>query len=449
MVGPEGAKKAESERRSLRLVVDNKQDVVNAYLTYTSETESPTVFHRWCFITTIGAILGRNVFIRHGHFKVFPNFYTMLIGDPGTRKSVAIKMCQRIIAATGYNTFGANKTSKEKFLMDLEGVVDDELQREAKKGSYDFSTDQNLWGDNADFREPREVFVCADEFNQFAGTNNVDFYDILGDLWDWDNEQPYKQRVKNSHSVSIFQPTVSILGGNTHENMNRAFPPELIGQGFMSRLMMIYGGKPTKKIAFPPPPPAEETAKIVASLEEIKKRFDRDEMEIEPGARELLTMMYDGWTPLADPRLGNYNTRRFTHLLKLCLVTAAFTFKNSVDEEVVIYSNTMLSFIENNMPLALGEFGKARNSDISHKIMNVLYGTRAAVSMRVIWEYVHNDLDRITNLHEIMQGLSAADKVQFITGPGGGWLPKKTIRMPSDWCDYDMLTEAERVGIIE
>jgi len=446
----EGAKETESREPSLRLIVNNQRDIIREYLTYASETESPTVFHRWCFLTSIGALLGRNVYLRHGHFRIFPNFYTMLVGDPGTRKSVAIKMCQRLMAATGYTSFGANKTSKEKFLMDLEGIVDDpELSEAGKKGRIDFTTEQNLWGDNSEFREPREVFICADEFNQFAGTNNIDFYDILGDLWDWDNNLPYKQRVKNSHSVSIFQPTVSILGGNTHENMSRAFPPELVGQGFMSRLLLVHGGKPTKKIAFPPPPLEEETQKIVERLGEVKRRFDGEEIEIDKDARGILTEMYESWIPLTDPRLSNYNTRRFTHLLKLCLITAAATHKQKVDEEVVIYSNTMLSAVEMNMSLALGEFGKARNSDVSHKIMNVLYNARAPVSIRTMWEYVHSDLDKIGNLQELMQGLAAADKVQLVLGANGGYLAKKAVTAPVEWCDFTMLTESERIGVVE
>jgi hypothetical protein len=47
---------------------------------------------------------------------------------------------------------------------------------------------------------------------QVAG--NLDFLSTLGALWDWDDEgATYKQRFKNSKSISIFQPTISLLGG--------------------------------------------------------------------------------------------------------------------------------------------------------------------------------------------------------------------------------------------
>jgi hypothetical protein len=382
----------------------------------------------------------------------------MLIGDPGTRKSAAIKLCKGIIEATGYDTFGANKTSKEKFLLDLEGVVEDGNGEEgsrnlagriASKASYNFSTEQNLWGDNPEFTSPREVFVCADEFNQFAGAGNIDFYDILGDLWDWDSHTTYKQRVKNSRSVSIFQPTVSILGGNTHENLSRAFPPEVVGQGIMSRLLLIHGVRTEKKIAFPSLPSQEKKEQLVQLLVEIRRKYNEEEIEITVEARELLAVIYESWNHLTDTRLSFYCQRRFTHLLKLCIITAAATFKEEVDVEVVVYANTMLTAVEFHMPLALGEFGRGKNSAVAHRVMNRLYKASRPLTIVDLWEDVHNDLERHSVLQEMLQGLVNAGRLQFIPGANGGFLPNQAVHKAGEFVDFKMLSKSEREGVVE
>ncbi|MFK5283171.1 hypothetical protein ACI3PL_26730, partial [Lacticaseibacillus paracasei] len=79
-------------------------------------------------------------------------------------------------------------------------------------------------------KTPAESFIAADEFNNFIGLGNTDFISILGELWDY--EGVYDYRLKNSKSVFIPYPTISILGGNTPTGFSQAFPPESIGQGF-------------------------------------------------------------------------------------------------------------------------------------------------------------------------------------------------------------------------
>ena len=96
------------------------------YFEYVKDTESPKIFHRWSLIASVGALLGRQYYMPFGTTRIFPNQYIMLIGNPGTRKSSAIKTAKKILAHTGYDTFAAEKTTKEKFLLDLEGAPEGE-----------------------------------------------------------------------------------------------------------------------------------------------------------------------------------------------------------------------------------------------------------------------------------------------------------------------------------
>lgn len=95
------------------------EDFFSSYIEYCGKTEVPAIFNRWAAITGLGAMLGRQYHFDHGHFHIYPNTYCMLIGSAGTRKGTAIKLMRKLIEQTGYTRFAAERTSKEKFLLDL------------------------------------------------------------------------------------------------------------------------------------------------------------------------------------------------------------------------------------------------------------------------------------------------------------------------------------------
>lgn len=431
------------------------EDIIDDYLEYTKNTEPPRVFHRWCLLTSIGALLGRNTFIHHGHYKVYPNLYSQLIGESGTRKSSAIKLCKRLVSASGYINFAADKTSKEKFLGDLAGgsfLEDSSLEGggssrgrgRSKQPDLDI-TQQNLWGEENE-KEPKEVFIVADEFNEFAGSSNYELHTTLGNLWDWDDENaPFFSSFK-SGSVKIWQPTVSLLTGNTQEGFSRAFPPDTVGQGFLSRMLLIYGTKSDRRIAFPPVPNISDTSRIVTTLMRIRGKNARGGIELTPEAYSLLSEIYTNWKDLSDIRLTSYSTRRFTQLLKLCLIITCARFLEEITADVVVYANTILSAAEINMPRALGEFGKAKNSDITNRLITFLERSSKPQSITEIWRAVgHGNLGKTAELAELINGLKIADKVQYVeAGPSSGYLAKRVVNRNEKYVNWSLLTPEER-----
>lgn len=428
----------------------SQDDLFSLYFKYYADTEPPIIFHRWSLITCLSAYLGRQYWLPFGSQRIFPNFYTMLIGHPGARKSTAIKLGKKLFSTAGYDTFAAEKTSKEKFLLDLEGLTTDDLQsaigtRGRKNPSNGLTREElleNLFGkeESKEPKTPKEVFIVADEFNEFVGSGNLEFLSLLGMLWDWDDEQTdYQFRLKNSKSVSIYQPTVSILSGNTHAGFVEAFPPQAIGQGFLSRLILVYGEPSGKKISFPAPPSEELRNEIVSRLHDIKKSIVGP-ATLDEDARRALDMVYRSWRELEDGRFKHYSTRRFTHLLKLCLVVSAAHATTSIGIREVVLANSILSWTENDMPKALGEFGKSRDADVSGKIMSALYEAKEAMSTSMLLKIVKNDLDKSTQLGEIMMKLVNAGQVQVVAGVG--YLPKtKILDTKQLYVSFDLLKE--------
>ena len=233
-----------------------KPDFISAYFRYIGDTEAPMTFHRWACLAILGAWIGRDYSFQFGHFNIKPNVYCMLMGSAGTRKSTAIKIASRLLMKAGYNTIAADRTTKEKFLMDLSGASDLIVDANGKK-SEDEILEENIFG--SDLGHIPEILIAADEFNTFVGNGNIEFLSMLGVLWD--HEGPFKNKVKNSKSVELDDPFVSIIAGNTPTGFSLAFPAESIGQGIFSRIVLVHGESPGRKITFPVSPPAAEVKK--------------------------------------------------------------------------------------------------------------------------------------------------------------------------------------------
>lgn len=421
-------------------------DLFDLYLHYRRDTEPPVIFHRWALTACIGAWLGRQVWIPFGSNRIFANQFVMFIGDPGSRKTTAIKMATSIIRTSGYSTYSAQRTSKEKFLLDLAGEPEEVHDLRGKKG---MELLDNISVLEVNDGTPREILIDADEFNNFMGPGNIEFQSILGELWDWDNpDVGYRFRLKNSRSIDICQPTISILAGNTPSNFALCFPPASIGQGFMSRLLLIHGETTGRKITFPEEPPAELKEELVRMFLLMKQRL-HGKIVISAEARDMLDTIYKTWPDLEDLRFKHYSTRRFTHLLKLCIIYAAARLSQTIDGVDVIRANTVLAYSETLMPKALGELGKSKNSEAANKIMQALFATKKPLDFHRLWKEVQRDLEKPADLTQVLANLQYADQIIVTKFDGGkgdviGYLPKaKGLDRKVMYVNYDYLKGKE------
>jgi len=328
--------------------------------------------------------------------------------------------------------------------MDLAGIEDgslDSYARSNKGKSLEELLDENLGFNSEEIGPDCEMYVACDEFNDFIGLGNLEFISLLGNLWDYNGV--FKNRIKTGKSVSILNPTVSILGGNTATSFANAFPPDSLGQGFFSRLLLIHGEETGKKITFPQLPSKEETATIIAALQRIKVVV-KGQAEVSDDAKMLLDKIYLTSGKMEDVRFASYSNRRFTHLLKLCLIISAVHYSTKIEVAHVIEANTLLTHTEAMMPKALGQFGRARNSEVTHKIMSVLNNTSKAMSIKELWAFLISDMERVDDLATQLRNLMTADMIFAVDG---SYLPKpkKIIEVDSSTVDYDSyLTKEER-----
>lgn len=403
------------------------EDFFSSYLAYTTGGECPPTFHRWSAISGLAALLERSVFIPYGHGEIYPNIYTMLIGNAGTRKSTAIKIVKNLLISSGYTTLAAERTSKEKYLADL--------SKQAAGGENGDDLDVAIFG-SSNIATVTPNLIAADEANDFFGIGNSEFLSLLGSLWDWKGN--YASKTKSGKDDCIPNPTITILSGNTPTGFSLAFPSTIFGQGFFSRLMLIYAEPTGARITFPTTPDKQDTLEMIKLMQQIKAT-SVGEQKFSPTAARFIDKIHKEHIATDDPRFEAFSNRRLTHLIKLCLIVEAARFETEISESTVLQANTYLTYVENLMPKALGEFGKSKNADVAHKVLTMIDGSLRPVRLQEIWKKVRTDLDQISDLSKLITKLLYAEQIQTVNSSAGvGFLPMKK----------EIVDELERMGLV-
>ena len=396
--------------------------------------EAADFSYLWAGLSCIAAQLARNVYIPFGNGKIYPNLYVMFVGDPGKRKSTAIKDLKKRIKAAGYQNICGDKVTMQKYLLDLAGVGE---------GSIEDSniTEFNL-GITLGANDYVESYINQDEFSDFIGINNYPFISLLGNFWDID--EPYVYRTKNGQSIEIPSPIVNILGATTPSQFNTIFPPAISEQGFLSRLIIVNIPESKRKIARPLPSDASVIEKVVDGLKAVRKLSG--ELVMSDAVWDKLEEIYLSWQPVEDTRFAHYSTRRHTQLLKLCILSTCsrYTIEMSVDD--VVFANTLLSFTEHFMPQALGQFGKNKDGDVNSKVISYLRSSfPTAKSLQDIIIPISTETD-VLSLQKILTNLVVAEKV--VATSNGKYLPKlpsyKDIKTSHvDWSMLGSIVESK------
>lgn len=407
---------------------DSVHDFLNTYRAYTSSAFVPRLYSAWAGIMAISSILSHQVWITRDFYRIYPNLYVMMIGKPGTGKGTSAYILKEILNAASFSKYAPDRTTKEKFLLDLEQGF--EFSHTSSAG-----TDGTLdsYFSSAGESEPRlcsDVLILAEEFNDFMGSDNIDFITLLTALWSYSGT--YRQRIKTGRSVAIPRPCINLFGGNTHEGFAMAFPSKLLGQGFLARFILVYGSiSGTEEIAFPKSPRVGGAGLLGGKLLEIQRDLTGEIPFSQSGrvGAEQVIRYYKG---PEDGRFENYRTRRFVQFLKLCICFAASSGEKEVSERTVVRANTLLYATEGEMGKALGEFGKSRNSETANKIMQFLYAAHHPVSVKQLMKLTSNDVNKPSELSDILANLLGAEKIQFvksISGREGGYLPRQDVKI--------------------
>lgn len=167
--------------------------------------------------------------------------------------------------------------------------------------------------------EYNSMTIAADELGTFIHKYDKEMVDGLSAFYDPD---PYGQNRRGKDiKIKIKSPQVNLLCGSTPSNLMELMPEGAWGQGFTSRVIMVFSDE---RII------GDDFASISVGLNQ-ELLYDlktinslHGEFEVTEDYRNLVNLWrQSGELPApAHPKLIHYNTRRRVHLYKLSMVAA-------------------------------------------------------------------------------------------------------------------------------
>lgn len=386
----------------------------NNYFALSEVTEPSKLLHRWCAMSLIAGVVKNNVWVNYGSVKLYPNLYIVLLGTISSKYPAAIEMLKAVYA-----------TSQKDVKIGTAQAIWEALEEVQP-------TDKILEAMFEDVIPDLSTFV-----NGITECNRD-----LGILQEgWGHEGFLDAPGKNKKIAKFITPRLNLLLSTTPDAFAQIFPANNTNTHLLSQLVIIHGGNPRKKIAWPesysPPLLAtlkSEIAKIAAM---------QGEMKITEEAKEFLKVIYNKWVPISDSRLMAYASHRHIQLIKCSMIVACERYSMEINKPIVQEAAKILSFAESKMPLALGEYGIDKQSYIRGRIMHLLNSRFPETStLPEIFKAVQQDVKNFTEVADIVNSLVMADK---IVHSNKSFAPVTTMGIGTDkslHLDYSTLWES-------
>lgn len=361
---------------------------VKLHLDYVYHTEPPLIFHTWAAIACVAACMQRGLWLDTGIGPLYGNMFVMLVGPPGTRKSTALTLAAKnLLTATDIRIAPDDTGGQRQGLLKalIEDVVDIEGLESAEANDIDRLMDVEM---SLDTTNRHVMFVLAKEFGSFIGHNSLDLTRFLIRMWDGEN---YKYRLRDS-VMEVKDALLTMAGATTPSDIATLMPAEAMGQGYMSRNILVYAGHKAKEVK---PSEVRLDGSCAEDLQRVYARVSkrmRGALVLDKHALELLDNLYLHDTRINDTRFQYYSERRHTHLMKLAMALTVARDAMIIQQQDVEEAQRILVATEAYMPDALGEYGLSPLAVAQQKLLDFLRLSREPVSEHVLFVVMQRDM---------------------------------------------------------
>ena len=274
---------------------------IESFIEQTASLHSPEIFRKWTAISTIAATLEQKVWVKTGMRPMYPNMFIFLVAHPGVGKT-------RTMREGTHYVRDLPEFHLAPISMTFASLVDSLVKSK-----------RVLIRPGDDAIEYNSMYIAADELGAFIHKYDNEMIDGLSAFYDPD---PYSQTRRTSDiRIKIQSPQLNILCGTTPQNLTQLLPEKAWGQGFTSRLIMVFSDERIIGDDFAPAVKSH-SADLEHDLNIINGLVG--EFEVTADYRDLVNKWRQlGESPVPNhPKLIHYVTRRRAHLYKLSMVAA-------------------------------------------------------------------------------------------------------------------------------
>lgn len=330
----------------------NFPDWIAAYLDYTKFSEAPSKFHFWTAVSVIAGALRRKVWIDQGYFQWIPNFYIIFVSPPGiVSKSTTADIGMSLLRQVPGIKFGPNSLTWQSFTKHLaESTEGIELP------------DGEIYPMSA-------LTIVAGELGSLLNFEDREMIDVFVDLWDG-RRGMWHRSTKTSGEDKIQNPFVNIIGCTTPAWIRRNFDRYLLGGGFTSRCIFVYGHEKRQLVAYPGDEvkagssgSPEEALRLLQDLESIGMLLGS--FSLTPAAktwgRAWYEMHYERYrkTDPNDEGMTSFLARKQTQIHKLGMIlSAAKRDDKLILPDDLMFADKMMDAVELDLPEVFGRIAE-------------------------------------------------------------------------------------------
>lgn len=403
---------------------------LNDYLEMVEETETPRLHHIWTALSIMSGALGRRCWLPFGTSKIFANQYVFLVGNPGTRKSTAANIGKRILRESTGVRFAPSDTGGQRQGLVTAMLGGESNQEDLYLNGVALAAQQDSFigitaaeiGEITD-EEPEDyvplhkadrhhLMGVIGEVSQFLGQNNYGMLDFLTQMWDGDD---YDYQLKSSLTV-LKEPLLNVLGCTTPTSLANSMPQAAGGQGFLSRVILVYGAEKYKLVPRPTAPPADVVRRVREHIQYAYNNFEGAFSESKE-AEEYSISLYGYPLEITDSRFGYYHERRYTHVLKLAMCLAAGRGSQTIEIQDHEEAHRILRATERGMPDALGEFGLNPLAAIKQQLLEMVRKD-SITFLDVLQAQFYRDA-KPQEIKECLEELRRANQIHMSSVKGG------------------------------
>lgn len=321
------------------------EDWLKGYMYYTSFNEAPDMFHFWAGVGTLAGALRRKVYIDQEYFLWTPNFYIIFVAPPGiATKSTTMNAGMNILREVDGIKFGPNSITWQALCDSLEAACE----------MVDLSDDPR----DPNFVPMSCLTFASSEFGSLLEPKDRKMMDILVDLWDGQTGA-WEKVTKMSGNNTIQNPWLNILACTTPSWLADNMPRHMIGGGFTSRCVFVYGDRKRNLVPYPKRSIPEKALQIKSALIhdlEIVSML-KGEYTLSPEVLDYGTWWYKDQYEnpprelASNPQFQGYLARKQGHVHKLAMVLSA-SRSNSLVIEIQDFQTaiTIMSAMEKDLP---------------------------------------------------------------------------------------------------
>jgi hypothetical protein len=315
--------------------------------------ETPTLFCVWSALWVLSTLSARLSYLDWlPDSPLWPNLFIFLVAPPGRcHKSTAAVYARKILQSLPEAIIGP--TSNDEFLRYMSeynwatskttpDVVYELLKPQEKMLT---GTDGTIKADKGS-----QIAICASELETFINKKKftTGLVGTLTELYDCDSSIVI--HTINRGSLELRDVFITMIGAITTMGMKESLPPEAYGEGFMSRVVVVFKEKTERRFRKPQIFAGFPT---VASLRESLAFILRERQgvyRLTTEADAWLEKWYDDWRDYIDDDQGRNNERmgenRFdVNLLRIALLISMSRYENAdrmIEKSDLLQANDLL-----------------------------------------------------------------------------------------------------------